>query len=309
MDPIGPGPNPLYDPAYPGGVRAKKTDAGLPPTALDQRIGYFRDAFRRDPAFEVLHFLPLYFPRAGRDELFTALKLLVRADEGIPRAPSANTQFGLAAIGSVLASTSQRNVLGEFVAALEEEWAIFLQQRWREAASGRDQTLASLQQSWTGVYGPALAPFLEEVGMSGGMVAIVPAIGVDGRVFGGSPDDKGDNVLVVSAPVQPDQGREAVYSMLREISFPMVRKVIDGTGYTAANRGDSEALASRAAIRSGALILERYLPEELMEYQRFFLTQAGRSAPAGAGTETAFREVFPLDQALEQALRKEIITK
>ena len=163
VDPVGPGPNPLYNPSYPSEVRSSKSERGLAPTALDQRIGYFRDSFQRDQAFEVLHFLPLYFPRAGREELFTALKLLAGTQGGIPRAPSVNTQFGLAAIGSVLSSPTQRKTLGEFVTSLEEEWAVFFQHHWREAAPERDRVLDSLQRSGTEGGGPALAPFLEKV--------------------------------------------------------------------------------------------------------------------------------------------------
>jgi hypothetical protein len=67
-------------------------------------------------------------------------------------------------------------------------------------------------------------------------------------------------------------------------------------------------MASIAAVRSGALILEQYRPRELMNYQRFFLTQAGRRIPTGEATEGPFREVFPIDQEIERALREEIFT-
>jgi len=67
-------------------------------------------------------------------------------------------------------------------------------------------------------------------------------------------------------------------------------------------------LASNAAIRSGAILLERYQPEDLSDYQEFFLSQAGRSAPAGAAVDALFRELFPLDQAFETALREEILS-
>jgi len=308
VDPIGPGPNPLYDPGYPNEIRRAKGDASVSPTALDTRLGYFRNAFQRDPAFEVLHFLPLYFPRAGRTEFFVALKVLVGAEEGIPRAPSAHTAFGLAAVGSVLTTRSQRSVLGEFVSALEAEWDGFFGEFWRAGAAPRDEILASLQESWKEAFLPALGPFLDGVGMSGGVVALVPAIGVEGRIFGGSPQISTDNVLVVSAPAGPEQSSEGVFSMLRELSFPLARRVMDRGGRVVGNQGEEESLASRAAIRSGALILERYRPDDLTAFQRFFLSQAGRNAPEGAAVEAVFRETFPLAEGIEQALREEIFT-
>jgi hypothetical protein len=121
VDPIDPGPVPLYDPDYPNEVGRAKEEAGIDPSVFDRSIGHFREAFRRDPAFELFHFLPLYFPQAGRTEVLEALELLARTAEGLPRAPSARTSFGLAAVGSVLATQRQRQTLGEFVGALSEE--------------------------------------------------------------------------------------------------------------------------------------------------------------------------------------------
>jgi len=308
VDPIGPGPNPLYDPGYPNEIRRAKGGGGSPPTALDTRLGYFRDQFQRDPAFEVLHFLPLYFPQAGRAEFFSALKILVQATEGIPRAPTSHTAFGLAAVGSVLTTRAQRAVLGEFISALEAEWDSFFGDFWRDGAVPREQTLASLQQSWTAAFLPALGPFLDGVGMSGGVVALVPAIGVEGRIFNGTPQNSFDNVLMVSAPAGPENGLEAVFSMLRELSFPLVRRVMDRTGGAAGNPDEEESLAARAAIRSGALILHMYRPDDLVTYQRFFLSRAGRSAPTAEAMEGAFRDSFPLEADFVEALREEILT-
>jgi hypothetical protein len=236
------------------------------------------------------------------------MKLLVGTREGIPRAPSPNTAFGLAAVGSVLTTQSQRTVLGEFVAALEAEWDLFFGDWWQEGSGSRAQIRDSLRRSWAEDYGPALASILQKMGMSGGVVALVPAIGPEGRIFGGTSENTTDNVLVVSAPTDPERSVEAVYSMLREVSFPMVRRVMEQGGRVVGNQTEEERLASTAAIRSGALILEKYRPNDLMDYQRFFLTQAGRQIPMGEATEGPFREVFPLDGGIEQALREEIFT-
>ena len=79
-------------------------------------------------------------------------------------------------------------------------------------------------------------------------------------------------------------------------------------GRVVGSQREEESLASNAAIRSGALILEKHRPDELTDYQAFFLTQAGRQIPEGEATEGLFREVFPIDEGIEQALREEIFT-
>jgi len=144
--------------------------------------------------------------------------------------------------------------------------------------------------------------------MSGGIVALVPAIGQEGRIFGGDPQNPVDNVLVVSAPSGPEAGLEAVFSMLRELSFPLVRQVMEETGATAGNQSEEESLAALAAIRSGAFILEMFRPDDLIGYQRFFLSRSGRSSPEGEVVGATFREVFFLETGLEAALRERVFT-
>lgn len=306
VDPVGPGPSPLYDPGYPGEVAQAKAAARVRRTRLDSQLGRFRSEFRRDPAFEVLHFLPLYFPQAGRMEIFTALELLAGTDEGIPQAPSPRTSFGMAAVGSVLTTPGQRRVLGEFVLALLDEWADFYEVHWQETAGNRQETEVSLRSEWRNNYGPALAPFLNGLGMPGGMVVLVPSIGGEGRIFGGSPQNPGDNILMVSAPAGSSRANEAIFSMLRELSFPLVRRVMEQIGITAGNPNEEESLAAKAAIRSGALVLEMSRPEILEEYQRFFLSQLSSSHSSGGDEKTAFAGAFGLKTEFDEALREEI---
>lgn len=308
VDPVGPGPVPLYGAAYPGSVRAAKQESGDPSTSLDSRLGYFREAFRRDPAFEVFHFLPLYFPQVGRTEAFAALELLAGAEEGIPRAPTARTSFGVAAIGSVLTTQNQRRVLGEFISALEAEWDGFFGAWWQGSASDREVLYQEIQQSWREDYQAVLTPWLDRAEMDGGLVTFVPALGLEGRIFGGSPQSPLDNVLMISAPSGPGSGEEAIFSMLRELSFPLVRKVLTRLGSQAENPDEEESLASRAAIRSGALVLERYSPGNLTDYQQFFLSRAGHTAPTLTQVESLFQRAFLMNAELERALREEIFT-
>jgi hypothetical protein len=306
VDPVGPGPNPLYDPGYPSAIQAAKEAAGAVATSLDAGLPTFRNAFRADPGFQVLHFLPLYFPEAGRTEVLSALALLGGAEEGIPQAPSPRTAFGLAAIGSVLTTPSQRRVLGEFVGALEDEWAAFYEAYVRQGADDRTALEAQVNQLWRGGYAVALGPFLSQIGMTGGAVHLVPALGQEGRVFGGSPQVDQDNVLAVSAPSADGDPMVVVFSMLRELAFPTVRSVMRDTGLTGADPASEERLAGIAAIRTAALVIQRYRPEDLDAAHRFFLGGVGAAATEAA-LEGLFQERFSLPQNLFEALRDEVL--
>jgi hypothetical protein len=146
------------------------------------------------------------------------------------------------------------------------------------------------------------------MGMGGGLVVVSPAIGIEGRIFAGSPDNQGDNVLVISAPAGPENATEAIYSMLRELSFPVARRAMDRVGGATGVRNQDEGRAGRAAVRAGALVLEAYRPQALDEYQQFFLSQARRTVPPSRALRSAFEGAYPLDPALESALREELLS-
>ena len=308
VDPFGPGPLPLYDTGYPNRVRRAKEAAGVFPTALDDRAGYFQGAFRRDPAFEILHFLPLYFAGAGRTEVFTALELIAMQPTGIPRAPSQRTALGMAAVGSVLTTQAQRTILGEFIAVLRAEWDGFFQSYWQEAGGATGELETTLQALWGDRYQPALGPLLAGLKMNGGTVTLSPALWTEGRVFAGVPQDPMDNVLVVARPTDVGNAKEAVYSMLRELSFPLVRQAMEKLGEARGATDQGESLVAQAAVYSGALILEMYLPEEISAYKEFFLSRTGGASPSAKAADEAFRSAFAPTEALETALREEIIT-
>jgi hypothetical protein len=308
VDPVGPSPVPLYDPSYPNDVGKAKEEAGVGASVLDQSLGHFREEFRRDPAFEVLHFLPLYFPQAGRTEVLEALDLLAGTREGLPRAPSPRTSFGIAAVGSVLTTQRQRQTLGEFVGALRQEWDGFFGAWWRGKASDRNELEASVQTVWRTEFEPALAPFLTGMKTTGGLVTLVPAVGTEGRIFTGIPQSAVDNVLVIAAPDAPAEARGAAYSMLRELSFPLARQTLEKSERPASSREEEERLTGRAAIRTGAMILEMLLPKELASYHRFFVAQAGGSAVTAATERIAFETMFPVNVELEKALQEEVLS-
>ncbi|MFC1661686.1 hypothetical protein ACFL3S_09585 [Gemmatimonadota bacterium] len=306
VDPFGPGPQPLYDPSYPARIRAVKEEAGFFPTPLDEHSGRFRDAFRADPAFEVFHFLPLYFADASRIEFFSALEALAVASERIPRATSPNTSMGLMATGAVLPTRGQREVLGEFVAVLQAEDAFFGRFR-RGAAAHREASHRALQIFWDGEFGPKLGALLKGLGLSGGTVVLSDALGLEGRVFAGDPRNDRDNVLVVSSPKAGEDDETVIFSMIRELSFPLARRVLASPEAGGGQGPVAEELVVRAAVRSGAMVMEMFFPGFLPGYQKFFLSRDGHPVPAEGELDNAFQRAFPLGASVATALRAEII--
>jgi hypothetical protein len=74
---------------------------------------------------------------------------------------------------------------------------------------------------------------------------------------------------------------------------------------------EEENVAADAAVQVGALLLERYLPDRLPDYRRFFLSRAVTSLPAGStgsAIDAAFQDAFPLAATLKVALMEELFS-
>lgn len=303
VDPMGPGPVPLYDPAYPGQMASARTASGAGDPPLDGRAAEFREAFRRDPALQVFHFLPLYFPSAGRTEVFQALLTLASTPEGTPRVSSSRTQFGLTALAAVLPLAGQRRLLGEFVSALEAEWRGFYRDYRRDRAASWHQVEAAVQNLWDGEFLEPLLPFLSQSRMLSGAVFLVPALGNEGRVFTGIPSRQDDNALAVSDPKPGEEARSVVYEMVRELSFSLARRALEGEAVATGGRTPSEDVIGHGAVQAGSMILEVLLSQEVAPYQRHFLSRAGITVSNTGEDSTAFHGAFPLEEGQRLALR------
>ena len=113
----GPGTLPYYDARYARTVAATKARQGVGPSKLDRDAFRLRQAMASDSAFEVLHFLPLYFGRMEPKELPRRLRRTVAST---PAAPAADdvTQAVRSALASrtiVRRERSCRTLVGTIV--------------------------------------------------------------------------------------------------------------------------------------------------------------------------------------------------
>ena len=283
---------PLYDAEYAWDVVAARRDSEIEPTPLERERGSLQAALGRDPAFEVLHFVPLYLTDAPIDVALDALDGLgsgggLRAEEGIAREVDA--------LGRVLHEPSQQRTLARFVEALRAERP-HLPPRDASALEARAR---ELEQIWTETVRGPLGGFVTREGFSTGRVIVTPALGPEGRIR-----ERGDlSVVVVGASAETEPSA-VVGAVVRELCFPAVRRVLDPYEAWFENRTMVSDVSDQAATRCGALLLEAHAPELLAAYQdRFggaasdaaFLSAAGFSPGAAA-----------LEQQLDHALRREI---
>jgi hypothetical protein len=285
-------PVPLYSRDYAAQVRAAKTERGMAPTALDSLAGALRGSLERDSTFELFHFIPLYFGVSSVTEMLGALNDVARG-----RRP---TDFGSGAVASVLTSRRQRRVLGEYVRALELEWDLFYREYWEETRAATARHIVASQQLWNRRLGPVLDSFLRARRAIGGVALVSPAVGPEGRVFGGQPGRPDDHVVAVM--LAPRDSLAAALLLVRELCYPLATELTERLQIGVADRVFAERVSSRVAIRCGAMLLDRYVPDLTAAYRELYLAATAQEARG----EDAFMRAFPVDALLLRTLREEL---
>jgi hypothetical protein len=285
-------PMPLYDAAYGDRLRAAKKAAGVYPTPLDTLAAQLREAFEQDSVFELLHFVPLYFPTSAPLEMLDVLKTV---SEG--RRPSG---FGGRAMASVLRSRSEQRMLGAFTTLLIEEWRRFYREHWVRGETERARIVDEAQRFWDRRLATPLAPFLAEQGLVHGTAYVSVALGPEGRIFQRDPSDLFDNVAAVWA--LSGEPSAAAFALMRELCYPVVSRLVEQLPIGGRDRVYAERVSSRGAVRCGAALLERHAPDLLPAYRGLFLTQVGEQ---GESAEL-FVRVFGIPDGLWSAVQREI---
>jgi hypothetical protein len=250
---------------------------GEPTTSLGRAIA--------DERFDIIHFVPLYFPSATPAVLAEAVD--DAAGSGTPRAP--RSQFVVGAIRRALPDAADRRRLAELAA---------LTRRMAPPPLAPAQ-LAVWQAAWDSRFAAALAPFLAAERLDRGVALVVPSLGAEGRVFAGVAADRSDNLIAVGVPLSAADVDGPLYAAVRELCFPLVSRVAESTPAfrRAAGAGREAARrASLAAVRCGADLLDRVRPSEATGYRHHW-------SAAGGGPSGAFDQLYPPDTLLSPRLR------
>lgn len=235
------------------------------PSALWRQAGSLGRALRRDPAFEILHFVPVYLHGVT---VAAGLAALSSVADGSLSDPSSAPQVRRAteAIGRVLNTSDQREVLKTLVEALRREQA--------EGPRLRRANPRAVEPAWRALT-DELSPELERWGLHGGVLVLSPPLGSEGRFFLGNPDDPRDNLVFVHAGAGVESEQEGgpgavVAAGIRELCFPAVRIVFRTVQGEVDDPVAEEGITAGLATRCGALLLEANASAYLADYQRTF---------------------------------------
>jgi len=299
------GPMPLYDPAYTLASRAERNAAGLEPTPLEERRAEFLGLFQRDEAFEILHFVPLYFGGASVEASLKALSDVASTAEGVPSF-TAETRLGGSVVASVLGSPAQRRTLGTFLEALSAEWQDVVAPRRERGTQARADLVRQLEARWTEDWASPLADFLAAEGFDRGSAVAVEALGSEGRFLENHPTRPGHPLVAVGLG-QGDAGLDAALSSLvREMCYPAVRRAFGPFEGRFQDRIDASRASDLAATRCGELLLQEHVPDKVAVYRaRFGLPREG-SGSGFLSTSGNLAGVAAWESQLDAALLREL---
>lgn len=290
---------PLYDSNYVNAVRQAKRDLGVYPTPLDSAGQEVLEEIRAEPALQLFHFIPLYFSRAGPNEMLAALSAVADQRSRDSAVAGPDVRFGAFIVAQSLTKRSERRALRDFVDLLQEEWDRFYSRYWDVFWRERLGMIETAQRVWSDDLAVALEPFLSRAHLQTGMIIPTPTLGLEGRIDDGDVFDPRDNIVAVHIPLDSLAPLSIAYGAVRELCFPILDQV---TALNSPDLEDPEGVRGVAAVRCGAMLLEFYAPAFVPGYWRWYLTAAG-VGPSG-GTAAAFVAAYPLPLAVEQGLRQ-----
>lgn len=261
------GPLGLYDTRYAERVRGAKGRTHLT-TTLDRRASELRRSLAADSAFEVLHFLPLYF--VGQDPLLVLSTLRSAVHETRPALRAGALASAASAIAAALPTPQERDVLVSLLDAVDDEWTTFYRAERASHELDTRRTVRVLQSAWDDRFAGALDGYLGAMGMTRGTILISPAVGPEGRIVN---EAGGATIVAVSSDASAGENGAALRAV-RELAFPLLDRLhaplLESTSRVAASRA-----RDAAAVRAGAFILDATDTSLAADYRRLFLDAIG----------------------------------
>ncbi|HEV7992098.1 MAG TPA: hypothetical protein VGP25_09750 [Gemmatimonadaceae bacterium] len=245
-------------------------------------------------------FIPFYFE--SWDQMRQAVDLFSRAN-GNPRATNDPTlQTYISILAASFPTSADREWLRLFVASVDDESRRFHHEYWAAETRARVGVIARVDSLWQRQWRPPLQRFLNNTQQQNGELYLTLPLGGEGRTvhFG-----KLQNAVGVGMPASRDDTDQVLYTFAHEIAGSVASTAIEDNTTPAERRAGATArFEQSAAVRAGALLLERTIPAAVPGYMRFYLQAAGRTAPTDP--RAAFATTFTVPEAVTTAIARQL---
>jgi hypothetical protein len=244
-------------------------------------------------------FMPFYF--ASWEQLRQVVDLFIRAG-GNPRAtndPALQQYF--AVLGASFQSAADREWLRLLVESVDDESRKFYHEYWLSESRARAAATARIDSLWQRTWRPAFQRYLNNSQQQNGELYLSLPLGGEGRTVHFT---KVQNAVAVGLP-DAQNAETALYTFAHEVAGGVATTAIEDNTTPADRReGKTARFEQSAAVRAGAMLLERVLPSAVPGYMRYYLQTAGRSAPNDP--RAAFASAFAVPDAVNEAIARQI---
>jgi hypothetical protein len=269
-------------------------------TQLDANHDKLRARLTTNPQLINAQFVPLSFSTWA--ELTQTVDLFVRAD-GNPRAASSQEQAAaIAFLAAYFPTGPDREWVRLFVQSLDDESNRFYHSYWGQQQRERSNVLELVDTLWQRTYRPRIQRFLNNTQQAQGSILLSLPLDGEGRSL---TNGKQSNTITVAFPQRPSDAVEAIYVIAHEgVGGIASSAVSDNITPEQRRTGLGERYQSAAAVRAGAMLIQRTSPEILDGYMRYYLKSVNR--PAGANVQTTFTTTFSLPDTIRDALSRQL---
>ncbi|NUO65194.1 MAG: hypothetical protein HOQ11_00625 [Gemmatimonadaceae bacterium] len=271
-------------------------------TLLDQNRAQLAARFAMNRNLVGAQFAALYF--GSWDEMQRAIAIFLQAQGDPGRARDQQQQQIIAFFAQSFNTPADRDWLELFSRSLADEYTKFYHEYWIQEQRARGPVLAAVDSLWQGVYRPKFQTYLSRTQQESGDFLLSLPLDGEGRTVSAG---KRENSIAVEFPESPRQAVEAVYVFAHEAVGAVANQaVIDNVTPAERREGRADRMQSAAAVRGGALLIQRVAPELLDGYSRFYLRAAGVT-PSG-DVAAALASTFPITDAIRDAIGRQLDT-
>jgi hypothetical protein len=269
-------------------------------TQLDANRERLRARLQANPQLVNAQFVPLSF--SSWTDLSRTVDLFIRA-EGNPRAASSQEQAAaIAFLAAYFQTGADREWLRLFMQSLDDESTRFYHSYWTQQQRERSNVLELVDTLWQRNYRPRMQRFLNNTQQAQGEVLLSLPLDGEGRSL---TSGKQTNTITVTFPDRPNDAIEAIYVIAHEVVGALANTAVtDNITPEQRRSGLGERYQSSAAVRAGALLLQRVAPEILDGYMRYYLRAVNR--PIGTNVQATFNTTFAVPDTIRDALIRQL---
>ena len=291
---------PYFRRGYRDAMVVEKNRRGVT-TLLDQNRDKLASRFIANRNLVGAQFLALYF--GTWEDLQRGIALFLQAGGDPGRARDPQQQAVIAFFAGSFNTPADRDWLDLFSKSLADERDKFYRDYWSVQQRQRGPVLAAVDSIWQKVDRPKLQTYLGRTQQQTGDFVLSLPLDGEGRTITGG---KRDNIVAVAFPDTPAQAVDAVYIFTHEVLGALAATAISDNITPAERReGLGDKMSSAAAVRGGAMLLQRVAPELADGYARYYLRAAG--APSSSSdAQAALAAAFPVDARVRDAISRQL---